>query len=648
MAVKRYLYTSTILLILTFIAVCGTTFSADAQKVHALLIILGNDRNIRSSVEKNESSMQTLLRQVSKDCEVYMTVMKSETETIGKITHLTLFNAHATNITEQKQGIISAKQVVQWLNDLSPNGEDTILIYYSGHGSMDAVSTHILNFDPEVTNDFVARNGLRNQLEQKSGRLKMLITDTCSNWVQTPPPIARVYTKVQSRERRYTKNLFLEHSGLLDITAASPGKYAWGNDEIGGYFTVSLIGSFTAETDTNQDRFLSWSEVFDATRSKTHTLFSKTTFRPIDQRKMKDIGQTTQTPTRNAPLPVRLTQSEATLTIASTPSGADVYIDGIRVGKTPLENYEINTGKSGEKYVSVGLALAGYTSRLWRLSFKRGELKNWNVRLVKLPDTSGVTQTIFWPEMVRIPAGEFQMGSNDSEAYEDEQPVHTVYLDEFYIDKYEVTNAQYKAFIDANPQWRKDRIPREYRNGHYLWFWNGSNYPKGKPDHPVVCVSWYAAMAYAQWAGKRLPTEAEWEKAARGGLIGKKYPWGNTIDDSNTNYNKSNRGKPRTTPVGKYEPNGYGLYDMSGNVREWCLDAWDSDFYAVSPRRNPISGESIIKIINNSTSVKSRRVWRGGSWNHLSQWVRVAVRNWATPNYLELDMGFRCARDVKP
>ena len=132
--------------------------------------------------------------------------------------------------------------------------------------------------------------------------------------------------------------------------------------------------------------------------------------------------------------------------------------------------------------------------------------------------------------MVLIPGGEFQMGSSYSEADDDEKPVHTVYVDAFYMDKYEVTNAQFKAFVNANPQWRKDRIPRAYHSGAYLSRWTGNRYPNGKSNHPVVYVSWYSAMAYAQWAGKRLPTEAEWEKAARGGLVGQKYPWGNSID----------------------------------------------------------------------------------------------------------------------
>ncbi|MCZ6678648.1 MAG: SUMF1/EgtB/PvdO family nonheme iron enzyme, partial [Candidatus Poribacteria bacterium] len=164
-------------------------------------------------------------------------------------------------------------------------------------------------------------------------------------------------------------------------------------------------------------------------------------------------------------------------------------------------------------------------------------------------------------EMVWIPAGEFQMGDNGGD--DDERPVHTVYLSAFYMDKYEVTNTQFKQFIDAKPRWRKDRIRTEYHDGEYLLAWNGNTYWSGKAGHPVVYVSWYAAMAYAQWSGKRLPTEAEWEKAARGGLVGVTYPWGNTIDRTKANYDYH---VGDTTPVGRYPANGYGLYDMVGNV----------------------------------------------------------------------------------
>ena len=244
--------------------------------------------------------------------------------------------------------------------------------------------------------------------------------------------------------------------------------------------------------------------------------------------------------------------------------------------------------------------------------------------------------------MVLIPAGEFRMGSGENT---DETPVHTVHTDAFYMDKYEVTNGQYKTFVNANPQWRKNRIPIVYHDGDYLKHWNGNNYPTEKGEHPVTYVSWYAAMAYAKWAGKRLPTEAEWEKAARGGLVGKKYPWGDSISSTKANYNKT---VGDTTSVGRYSPNAYGLYDMAGNVLEWCLDAYDEDFYESSPRQNPIAGGSLLSVTTNSTKATTARVLRGGSWSVLPQSVRVADRTKGNLTLSYFGVGFRCVKEVSP
>ena len=269
-----------------------------------------------------------------------------------------------------------------------------------------------------------------------------------------------------------------------------------------------------------------------------------------------------------------------------------------------------------------------------------------------------VNYTVVVPEpgtegMVRIPAGEFEMGSNDPEADKDEQPVHTIYVDAFYMDQHEVTNLEYQQFVLANPRWQKNRIDARFQpiKGKYLAAWNGNEYPGGKAKHPVTSVSWYAAMAYAVWLGKRLPTEAEWEYAARGGLSGKKYPWGDGIDSRKANYG---RNVGRTTPVGKYPPNGYGLHDMAGNVREWCLDQYDADFYSRSPLSNPLAGtHSIDWLINNFTSVKSNefdnttdRVLRDSSWFRVPNTLRVANRIGSIPTTTISECGFRCVRSI--
>ena len=239
------------------------------------------------------------------------------------------------------------------------------------------------------------------------------------------------------------------------------------------------------------------------------------------------------------------------------------------------------------------------------------------------------------PDMVLIPAGEFQMGSTKGER--DEKPAHTVYLAAFYIDKHEVTVGEYKTFVETT--------------GHRSL---PESVVRTSPtdQHPVVQVSWHDATAYAKWAGKRLPTEAEWEKAARGGLIAQDYPWGDAIDASNANYNKNTKSgthDERTTPVGTYPANGYGLYDISGNVAEWCLDTYQRKCYAEASRHNPIAGaENVQQAITNADVSKEKRVVRGGSWSFNAKSVRVANRLAEKPSLLSSDVGFRCVRDVNP
>ena len=275
-----------------------------------------------------------------------------------------------------------------------------------------------------------------------------------------------------------------------------------------------------------------------------------------------------------------------------------------------------------------------------------------------------VPQTILGKDgapMALIPAGEFQRGSNYSD---NEQPGHTVYVDAFYMDVHEVTVGQYNRFVNET--------------GHRPLPINVSDYSP-TDRHPVVLVSWHDAMAYAKWAGKRLPTEAEWEKAARGGLEGQRYPWGNAPPDgTQCNFADKNLSKvwdreatvqiamdfikagddwsnkhvddsyTYTAPVGSYPANGYGLYDMAGNVLEWCFDAYDENFYANSPRENPIAS-IIVRDENNKITINKLRVGRGGSWfgSAHGMWVTergtggISTGMWTTN-------GFRCAKSVTP
>ena len=251
-------------------------------------------------------------------------------------------------------------------------------------------------------------------------------------------------------------------------------------------------------------------------------------------------------------------------------------------------------------------------------------------------------------EMVLIPAGEFDMGSSDSSKTRSERPVHTVYLDAFTMDKYEVTNVQYSSFLNAygknsDPEGNK-LLDIDSKSCLIEEMDEGYKPRTGYENHPVVEVSWYGAKAYAEYYGKRLPTEAEWEKAARGGLAGKKYPWGISIgpDKANYNHDKSRRDTIEDMlrllkPVGSYQPNRYGLYDMAGNAWEWCADRYDAEYYKHSAIKNPKGPDS-----------GTTRVIRGGSWLHYQGNLRVADRKHYGPSRTDQCIGFRCVQDVEP
>jgi len=263
------------------------------------------------------------------------------------------------------------------------------------------------------------------------------------------------------------------------------------------------------------------------------------------------------------------------------------------------------------------------------------------IKTVSSSDLTTVPPDMTVPDdMVFIPASEFQIGRQSEAGNGRKLTQQTVYLGAFFIDKYPVTNTQYKKFLDANPEWQKNSIFQRYHDGSYLQSWRNSNYPRGKAEYPVVDVSWYAAMAYADWAGKRLQTEVEWEKAARGGLTGKIYPWGDEIDMSIANYGVQ---YGSTTPVGKYPPNDYGIYDAVGNVWEWCLDAHNDNSTHSSSN---LAENSVDKITKNYLAIETARVLRGGSWASSERATQIAYVGWAAPSFTRYNYGFRCIKEI--
>jgi sulfatase modifying factor 1 len=239
---------------------------------------------------------------------------------------------------------------------------------------------------------------------------------------------------------------------------------------------------------------------------------------------------------------------------------------------------------------------------------------------------------IIEPVMQKIPEGWFWVGCCDGR--DDEKPVHRVWVDAFELAACQTTNADYAHFLEAT-----------LRPKPLSWDDPSFHHPK----QPVVAVSWFDAMAYCDWLsltiGKRyrLPTEAEWERAARGGTgagstwsppeeAGEAlYPWGNTPPSELPDY--ANRWKQGPEPVGLYSPNAYGLYNLGDNVHEWCSDWYDAAYYASSAERNP-----------QGPATGSRRASRGGSWRHHIKVTRTAARSSIPPEFKYADYGFRVAR----
>jgi formylglycine-generating enzyme required for sulfatase activity len=240
---------------------------------------------------------------------------------------------------------------------------------------------------------------------------------------------------------------------------------------------------------------------------------------------------------------------------------------------------------------------------------------------VAITDAKGVTMHL-------VPAGKFAMGSDYGR--ENEKPVHQVYLDAFYVDIYEVTNALYKACVDADictpPHFPHSRT-------HFYYYANAEF-----SDYPVIFVVWDQAKTYCEWRGAELPTEAQWEKAARG-TDGRTYPWGEGIDCNKANYHDGNKFcVGDTMKVGSYESgkSPYGAYDLVGNVWEWTADWYSATYYDNSPAENPAGPDS-----------GQYRVLRGDSWSLNAYDPRVPTRLWDSPDgFYYYDFGFRCAKDV--
>ena len=270
------------------------------------------------------------------------------------------------------------------------------------------------------------------------------------------------------------------------------------------------------------------------------------------------------------------------------------------------------------------------------LGYKTIRLEVKDERGISKTTKKEVFVTVASKEMILIPAEEFVMGSPEGVGNDDEHPQHTVYLDDFLVGKYEVTNEQYVEFLNAIGR-NDDGAGHIYLNTDIAAIrLKNQIYKalKGWTDYPVVGVSWYGANAYAEWTGGRLPTEAEWEKAARG-TDGREWPWGNLWEIGKCNSWESGLHGP--APVGSY-PMGvspYGVHDMAGNVYEWVADWYQADYYKISSLRNPKGPDS-----------GGFRLMRGGSWVEFANGCRSSFRFGQSPGNTDTDSGFRIAKDM--
>jgi formylglycine-generating enzyme required for sulfatase activity/uncharacterized caspase-like protein len=487
------------------------------------------------------------------------------------------------------------------------------LFYYSGHGLQVNGRNFLVPVDAELKSEryvpveTVDVDSVLAQMQEAKTRVNVVILDACRN-----NPFAQ-------RFKGLTRGLaFMDApAGTYMAYATAPGSVADdGEPGKNGIYTSELLR-------TLRQPGLKIEDVFKRVRAGVQQRTSQRQ-NPWDASSLTgdfffDLRTASAAPVPPPPPPRPITteveREYGTLAVRGKLPGIEVWLDDQKVGET----------QAGGALVLRNVAAGAH-----RVRGRKPGQKDWegsvevaaNQRAEVLidieplrPEPARPPRTEDGAAMVLVPAGEFTMGSND---YDDEKPPHRVHLDGFFIDKYETTNVLYKRFMDATN-----------RSAPSFWTaaqWNGTS-------QPVVGVSWHDADAYCKWAGKRLPTEAEWEKAARG-TDGRKYPWGEQWDSSRANA-ENKLGK--TVPVGSYAGglSPYGAHDMAGNVWEWVADRYEGSYYKQSPERNP-----------QGPSSGTYRVLRGGSWGHYAFNSRSAARDNHAPDYRFNYIGFRCARGL--
>ena len=541
---------------------------------------------------------------------------------------------------------------------------DQLLVFFAGHGWFDDLTKRgylALSDSQEVKNDpfydsYVSHEDVSAILERLDCNHVLLIVDSCFSGTLDPTialahrgiadagehlPVS--HAKYIKRKLKYKTRRYITAGGKEYVSDGRPGHHS--------PFTRRLLEAL--RTFGGSDGLLRLEEMMiEIERAKPKPRMGE-----LFGNEPGSSFILIASPENN---PERKTEY-GELFVITTPENAQVTVE-------PLDELQWNTGPQPRRnhirlplgFYRIHATLAGYKPATQNVYV--GE----EGRTIKLT-LDIITEFISsdGAGMVLIPAGGFQMGTASAEIpqlvksykkyspaiktswFEDEAPLHTVYLEAFYIDKYEVTNEQYANFL--NKQGKNidaDGNKLIDLESPYCLIEKRGNFYRPKPgygNHPVIEVSWYGAVAYAQFYGKRLPSEAEWEKAARGGLSGRKYPWGDSkaddndanFADKNTDYSWSDRRVndryELTAPAGSYAPNRYGLYDMAGNVWEWCSDWYSREYYDSSPKSQP-----------QGPGKGGFRVCRSGSWLSGTYIMRCASRNRLYPSFSVDDLGFRC------
>jgi formylglycine-generating enzyme required for sulfatase activity len=499
---------------------------------------------------------------------------------------------------------------------LRPDG--IALFYYAGHGVQVRGNNYLVPLgariggETEVEDEALDANRVLRVMEESRSRVNVVVLDACRD-----NPYSRGF-------RSATRGLATmpAPSGSVVAYATGPGAVAADGTGRNGLFTGELLRAIRTPGLDVVDVFR---QVTGSVRERTSGRQVPWTLSSLDgyfyfslPAGSSGAGLQAKVPPPSEPPRIQgreeMRQEFGTLALSARLPGVEVW----------LGEQKVWTSRAGAAYV-----LSNVPTGTHRVVAKKDGHKEWTREVVVAanqraelvidieplrPTPPPVARSEDGAEMVLVPAGEFTMGSNEDV---DEKPPHRVYLAAFHIDKYETTNALYRRFMTAT-----NRVAPAHWSDEK---WNGAT-------QPVVGVSWHDAEAYCRWAGKRLPTEAEWEKAARG-TDSRKYPWGEQWDASRANSGQSMLGK--TAPVGSY-PSGvspYGAHDMAGNAWEWVADWYDKDYYQRSPDRNPKGPES-----------GQSRVLRGGSWHSAPFRLRASDRSNVTPDLRRNGFGFRCAR----